>query len=280
MEEIDLKELIDMFLRKKFLIIFVIILSAALGVIYTLKFVVPKYQSETSLILVQQSAAEMLKDSNTESITTADLTLNSKLVANYREVCTSKSVVNKVIDNLNLNYTYEELKSNISVSTKSDTEVITIIVQNEDNKLACKIANELAVVFIERVEEIYKTKNIQVLDIANVNNTPCNINLSKNVVVFAFVGAILVFAYILLINILDTTIKSDVDIEKITGLPVLATIVLNDDSAKNSSKSKKSSSSKSSRKSEHLEEDSSSRNETISMFSYLNNDYVDDDDKN
>ena len=38
MEEIDLKELIDMFLRKKFLIILVIIVFAALGAIYTLKF--------------------------------------------------------------------------------------------------------------------------------------------------------------------------------------------------------------------------------------------------
>ena len=153
MEEIDLKELIDMFLRRKFLIIFVILVFAALGAIYTTKFIVPKYESETSLILVQSAAStEIISDSNTESITTADLTLNSKLVSNYREVCTSKSVINKVIENLKLNYTYSQLKSNISVTTKSDTEVITIVVQNEDNALACKIANELAQVFIDRVE--------------------------------------------------------------------------------------------------------------------------------
>ena len=48
MEEIDLKELISMFLEKKFLIVLVVIVFAMLGAIYTLKFVVPEYQSTTS----------------------------------------------------------------------------------------------------------------------------------------------------------------------------------------------------------------------------------------
>ena len=277
MEEIDLKELIDMFLNRKFLIIFVVVVFAAMGVIYTVKFIVPKYSSTTSLILVQ-TGAEITSDA-TNAITTADLTLNSKLVDNYKAVCTSRSVINKVIENLNLDYTYERLSSNISVSTKTDAEVIMITVKDEDGKRACEIANEIAKVFIDKVEELYNVKNIHVLDEALVSNTPYNINLSKNIVIFAFVGAILVFAYILLVNLLDTTIKTESDIEKATGLPVLASIVLKDEDSSISPLKKHSNRPEIPVENNDLEnknEDNSSG--TISMFSYLNDDNIENSD--
>jgi len=283
MEEIDLKELIDMFLRRKFLIIFVVLVFAALGAIYTIRFIVPRYESDTTLILVQTGAEISAEES--DAITTADLTLNSKLVDNYKEICTSKSVLTKVINNLHLNYSYEKLKSNITVSTKSDTEVIKITVRDEDNQLACKIANEVAKVFVEKVEDLFKVKNILILDVAEVSNKPYNINLYKNIVIFAFVGAILVFAYILLINMLDTTIKTDTDIEKITGLPVLASIVISDENSKANSKKKKKRHSSTIERSNRITEEKQETEEqediksqgsgTISMFSYLN-DNVDD----
>ena len=47
MEELDLKELISMFLEKKLLIILVVIIFALMGAIYTLKFVTTIYQSTT-----------------------------------------------------------------------------------------------------------------------------------------------------------------------------------------------------------------------------------------
>ena len=53
MEELDLKELISMFLEKKLLIILVIIIFAIMGAIYTLKFIVPEYEASISLVLVQ-----------------------------------------------------------------------------------------------------------------------------------------------------------------------------------------------------------------------------------
>ena len=277
MEEIDLKELIDMFLARKFLILFVIIVFAAVGIIYTVKLVVPKYESTTSLILVQ-TGTEISSDT-TNAITTADLTLNSKLVDNYKAVCTSRSVLTKVITNLNLNYTYEELYSKTSVATKTDAEVITVTVRDEDPQKACQVANEIAKVFIDKVEELYNVKNIHVLDEALVASKPYNINLTKNVVIFAFVGAILVFAYILLVNLLDTTIKTESDIEKITGLPVLASIVYKDDDATLAPLKKHSSSNHENISTENNDNNKTNDNTsgTISMFSYLNDEEEDND---
>ncbi len=235
MEEIDLKELIDIFLSRKFLILFVVILFAICGAIYTKNFIVPIYKSSTSLVLVQASggSASYTTGSPTEeSITTTDLALNSKLVENYREIALSKSTSEQVIANLKLDLTAADLQKKITVSSITDTEFLKITVQDEDPEMAQKIAYEVANVFMERIQEIYNLTNVHILDAAEIPTEPSNINLLKNVVIFSFVGLVLVSGYILLVNMLDTTIKTDTDAEKITGLPVLASIVLTSEETK------------------------------------------------
>lgn len=233
MEELDLKELISIFMKRKILIILVVIIFALLGAIYTLKFITPTYQSTTSLVLVQTGTERNnLQDIDTSSITTSDVTLNSKLVDNYKSIATSKATASQVLKNLSLNMSIEELQKITSVSTKADTEIIIITVEYTDPEMACKITSETANVFVEKVNEIYKLDNLNILDKAEVNYTPSNIHLTKNIIIFAFVGAILISGYILLINMLDTTVKSDTDIEKALHVPVLASIVLTNESAR------------------------------------------------
>lgn len=286
MEELDLKELISIFLKRKILIIVVVILFAIIGAVYTLKFITPIYQSSTSLVLVQIGGDSTSAETN--SITATDITLNSKLVNNYREIAKSKVVANKVIKNLNLNEDVSTIQKSISVTSTSDTELIRITIENTDSELACKIATEVANVFMEQVKEIYNVSNVHILDKAEVQTTPSNIHLFKNVVVFAFVGGILVSAYILLVNMLDTTIKSDTDIERALKLPVLASIVLTDDGTKkkNQVRNRKKSNSKTFKENinsniqvsyEHnsiiknvISSENENDNDNVSMFSYIN----------
>lgn len=234
MEEIDLKEFIAIFLEKKFLIVAIVILSGILGAVYTLKLVVPEYQSSTSLVLVQ---VNNFNSEDAASITSSDIALNSNLVDDYREIAKSKSIASKVIENLNLDMSLSQLQNAISVSSVSDTELIRITVTHTIPELACTIANEVAKVFIEKVDGIYKVSNIHVLDRAEVSYNPSNIHLTKNIVIFALVGFVIISTYILLINMLDTTVKTDSDIERILKVPVLASIAISDETANKKSKS-------------------------------------------
>ena len=58
--------------------------------------------------------------------------------------------------------------------------------------------------------------------------SPYNVNHIKDVIIFAFVGAVIAVSYVLVSNMLDTTIKSEDDIEKIFKQTVLATMPLYD----------------------------------------------------
>ena len=226
MEELDLKELFDLFMSKILQILIIITAFIGIGVVYTLGFVEPKYSANTTLVLASAAGSEA-----TNSITTTDVTLNSKLVSTYSEIVKSDSVVGTVIKNLNLNIKYNQLKNQVSVSAVQDADIIKITVTNEDADEAVKIANEIAKVFSEKTKDLYKINNISVLDPAVPDYTPSNINHTKDVIIFAFIGVVISVAYVLISNMLDTTIKSVEDVEKGFGIPVLVSIPLIDNLA-------------------------------------------------
>ncbi len=226
MEEIDLKDLFMLFWEKKSLIISIVVVFIILGFVYTMFLITPTYTSTTKLVLVSGN-------DTTNTITSSDISLNSNLVSTYREIVTSNSVLDKVIQNLNLNdVTVEELKNMITVSEVEDAEVLQIAVENIDSKAAQTITNEIANVFIERAAELYNINNIRVLDEAKEEEEPSNINHLKDLVIFTAVGVIISVGYVLIVNMLDNSVKNAEEIEKNMKIPVLATIPIKQNARK------------------------------------------------
>lgn len=222
MEEIDLKEFIMMFWNKKVSIVLITIIFMFIGIIYSVGFVTPKYTSSTTLLLATSESA----NSKTNTITTSDITLNSKLVSTYSELVKSKNVTRQVISNLGINETEDELRNSITVSSVKDTELIKISVTDKNATNAYNIANEIAKVFTQKVSEIYNINNVQILDQAEISTTPSNINHTKDVIMFTFVGLFVAIVFVLVANMLDTTIKSSEEVEKLCNVPVIASIPL------------------------------------------------------
>ena len=221
MEELDLKDLFNIFWHKKVHIILIVLIFIVLGVIYTVGFTTPMYTSSTTLLL---AGSESGGEETTNSITTTDITLNSKLVSTYSVLVKSKDVLDQVINNLGMDISWESLKNNVKVSAVEDTEVIEISVTTKNTEDSAKIANEIAKVFTEKVAEIYNINNVHVVDEAEVEYIPSNINHKKDVIIFAFIGLVVSVIYVLISNMLDTTIKTAEDIEREFKVPVLASI--------------------------------------------------------
>ena len=228
MEELDLKELFQIFWNKKVQILLIILIFIVIGIIYTVGFVTPMYSSSTTLVLAGSDKSSSTNTTATDSITTSDITINSKLVATYSELVKSKNVLRQVISNLGINVDEANLRQNVSVSSVKDTEIIEITVSNENAGYSAKIANEIAKVFTEKVGEIYNINNVHVVDEAEVSSSPSNVNHAKDIVIFAFIGAVIAIMYVLIANMLDTTVKTQQDIEKLTKCPVLASIPIYD----------------------------------------------------
>ena len=228
MEELDLRELFNMFWSKKIEIVIITLIFVIIGGVYSYMFTTPKYKSSTTLVLATLNDTTIGKTTTAASgdaITQTELTLNSNLVSTYSELVKSKAVLREVISNLNLNDINEDqLKKNVSVTAVKDTELIEISVSSTNSTYPSKIANEIAKVFTAKVAEIYNINNVHVVDKAEVSKTPYNINHIKDIIIFAFIGVVVATAKILLMNMLDNTVKTEQDIEHATGMMVLAQI--------------------------------------------------------
>ncbi len=219
-EEIDLKNVIHMFLERKIAILIILLVCIALGYVYTTYFVNPMYTATSTAILTSNTETE----EGQTAVTQSEVTLNNSLLSTYRGIATSDSVVSTVISNLGLNISAEALKSQITVASATNTQIIQISVENDDPSLAAKIANEIRKVFTDRVAELYDMQNIKPLDDAKVPTEPSNINHVKDILLFLAGGIVLSVIYVVLANLLDNTVKSSSDIEKAIGINVIAEI--------------------------------------------------------
>lgn len=224
-EEIDLREIFDIFWSKKLWIILAAVLGIILGALYTGLVVVPEYSSSVTLVLTKSSDGNNLIE---EAITQSDITLNQKLIATYGKIIKSKAIINKVITDLNLGMSYEELYDRIEVESVTNTDIMQVTVTTIDPNTSALIVNYITDVFQTEIENIYNIKNTFVIDNGEVNVEPVNVSWVKNIIIFTMVIVIFVMMIIFVVYFFDTSIKSKADAEKLLDIPVLAIIPIAD----------------------------------------------------
>ena len=215
MEEINLKEVYSYFKSRLLWMILAIVVIVIIGNVYTILTRVPMYQSNTTIVLVGESKKEYSQ---------TDSQLNQNLIGTYSEIITSRKVLQQVIDNLKLKMTVDELSQNITTSSVEDTEIIRITVNNEKKKMAVKIADEVADVFSDEIQDIYNLENVAIIDKAEEADAPYNINYVKDNVIYLMIGVVLSFGVVFVMYYFDTTIKSSEIVEEKLGLTVIGIV--------------------------------------------------------
>ncbi len=213
MEEIDFVELLNVFKKKKFVVIAIVLIAILIGCFYSFFCVKPKYKSSTTLILGRIENITLDNNTNKE-ITQSEITINSNLVSTYSELIKSKTLSKEVIDKLGIKMSEDDLKKSINVSRIADTELIEITVTNQDPDMACSIANAIAEVFSNRIKEIYNISNVYIIDKAHPNEIPSNINHIRDISISTLCGLIISFTYVFIFSMFDNTIKTSRAIEK------------------------------------------------------------------
>ena len=218
-EKINLKRL-NSILRKNILTITILILIFVIGgCLYSFNFVVPKYKSTSTVLLVSNET-----NKKNASVTQSDVTLNKSLLTTYGNIITSKNVLSKVKENLQLNITVEELSKNISIKEIEDTQLIKINITDRDASQAQRICREINNVFINEIKNIYNIENVTVVDEASLEEKPYNINHIKDIIIALTIGIAVSGFFVFITYALDTTVKIEQDIEDYVELKVIGTV--------------------------------------------------------
>lgn len=130
-------------------------------------------------------------------------------------------------------YTVKTIKSNLSISQTSGTLVLGLSYVDKDPEIAAKVLNSI-MASTEKVSQtkdaddkpVYKLldNNIKTLSSADAKKAVKTSSKTKTTLIFAAVGVVLAFVYVLLREIFDTSFKSTEDVERELGVPVIAAI--------------------------------------------------------
>lgn len=217
-EEIDIKRIIEIIFSKKLIITLIILLNVTLGYVYSYYYKKPEYKSSVTILLVAD------ENKTDKSLTQTDVNLNNGLISTYSSIAKSSSILQKTIQNLNLDIPVSKLEQNVEAKQIDNTQFLEISVKNESPERAKNIANELAEVFTEQIKEIYNLQNISIVDKAETEENPCNINHMKDMIIFGFAGIVLSIIIVMIIYMFDDTVKDQKDIEKNIKLRTIGTL--------------------------------------------------------
>ena len=214
-DTIDLMEIFRA-LRKRWywIVLLAIIFGAALGV-YGKFIVKDAYQAEASMCII---------DSNKE-VSMSDVQLGSALTGDYEGIIKSRVVLNKVIENLKLDLTYKQLYNIVSVENPDSTRILKIYVTAGTVREAVNIANEILSVSVDEIPHVLGSSKPTILDKADDLFAE---NTRRSVLSYALIGilaGIVIACGIVAVSVItNTSIKSDEDIQKCTGLSILGAI--------------------------------------------------------
>ncbi len=218
-ETISLKEIFDT-LKKRFSIILIITLTAVLiSGIVSFFFLTPVYQNSTQILVNKSSQDQNMYNVN-------DVRTNLELINTYNVIIKSPAILDKVAKKVDSGLTYDQLNEKITVQSENQSQVVTISVQDEDPKQAVAIANTTAEVFKNEIATIMNVNNVSILAKATVkeNQSPVKPNPMLNIAIALVVGLMAGVGLAFLLEYLDNTLKTEQDIEKSLGLPVLGVI--------------------------------------------------------
>lgn len=213
--EIDLLELFHAMLQKAWLIVLLLVLGAGIALGATKLLITPLYTASSQIYILTK----------TTSVTSlADIQMGAQLTSDFAVLAKSRPVVENVIDDLNLDYTYGELVQQITTENPSGTRILKITISNEDPELAKELANAFADETAERVAYVMTTDKPKVVEEAVTPKAPSSPNVIKNTMLGGMLGAVLAMGIIVLLYLMNDTIQTEEDVRKYLNLHTLAAV--------------------------------------------------------
>lgn len=229
--EIDLRELLFRIRKRFFIILIVTLLGGGIGYSFS-KYVLTPIYTSTSMIYV------ISKETTLTSL--ADLTIGAQLTEDYKVLVTSRTVMEGVIDKLNLNLDYHRMVDKITIDNPRNTRILQINVKDADPVLAKKMADATALSASDYIADIMEQNPPKIIEFGEVPQLQTSPSVRKNSIVAALIAFALSIGLITLSLIMDDTIKTEDDIEKRFNLPVIAVVPeIDGDGSKKGRKKKK-----------------------------------------
>ena len=151
-----------------------------------------------------------------------DISTSAQFAGDFKELILTPEVVSAA--EAQLGYSLGSELGRIDVVSVTNTRVINVEVTDEDPAKCMTVANVLSEVFVERVKQLTQMEGIQLASRAVLPGSPSGPPRARNCALAFLVSMFLGFGLVVAIELLDTRIRSEQEIEDMLKLGVLAKI--------------------------------------------------------
>jgi capsular polysaccharide biosynthesis protein len=153
-EEIDLREYINVLLKRKGIIILIFLIAVITAALVSYFYLKPVYEAST-ILMISKPKYQVELEPKIQTQFTPEISL-----ATYESLIKDREIEEEVIKKLNLDQPPYELSPDslqgmITIESLKDTNLIKMNLQTGDPKLAKDIANVWAELFVEKNKNLY-----------------------------------------------------------------------------------------------------------------------------
>lgn len=213
--EIDLMQLLNLLLRKWWLISLTTVGVLIITIIYSFGLVDDVYTAESSMIV--QVVNESQSDYN-------NLVYGQRLVDTYEEIAQSNIVLNELRSDLGIDLSNGTLREMITVSGVQDTAILRLKVEYTDPLLARDVANGIVGILQNVTQDFEGLEQVEVIDPAEAPISPSGPNRTLYMAIGLVLGGMVGVGIVLALEFLDRKLRYPKDIEQKLGLRLLGTI--------------------------------------------------------
>ncbi|WFB58910.1 Wzz/FepE/Etk N-terminal domain-containing protein [Paenibacillus sp. BR1-192] len=217
----ELKQIFRIVQKKWWLIATIVIISIVATGVKSFYFTTPIYAANAKLI-VNQSSGDGGASLNASTIQTSIFLINS-----YKEIIKSSAIMNKVVEDYpDLGLNAWQLSAKISVTSANNSQVMNLIYEDTSYARAAEIVNAVSTVFKEQIPHIMNVDNITILSEADMTASPVPINVNPimNLLISFVVSLMLATGLVFILDYLDDTLKTEVQVSETLDVPVLAVV--------------------------------------------------------
>ena len=214
--EIDLLELAGYFLSRWYLLLLGLIAGMTIAGVYTWFFITPRFSATSKLYMVSSSSDTI--------VDLTDFNIGNSLSSDYEELLKVRPILEEIIEEEDLPYSYEQILGMINISTKSNTRILQIRATSASPEEAMVIANALADKAVEEIPILMDTARPNIAERAIVPTQKSSPSMKRNVLVGGLLGLLLVAGVLTVLFLMDDTMFTAEDVQKQLGIMPLTVI--------------------------------------------------------
>lgn len=216
-ETIDLMEIARLLWAHIVQIVAAAVAAALICLLVCMFALTPKYQASINMIVNTQQ-------DTTTTFTSDNFNSAKNLISTFAVIIKGNTVLNEVIDELDLDMTYAELYDMADVADVDATQIMKITVTDTDAERAGEIAQTISEIVPDVLVEKVEAGSCKTVSDVSINPNKVFPQTKKYVVLAGVLGAVVVCGILVLAHLLHDTIVDDEDVQNKLGLPMLSLI--------------------------------------------------------